>query len=348
MAIIKCPECGNDVSDKAPFCPHCGVEIVGKVDVDNLPTTSSENLQNTPPPQPKGKKPKKNYAIIAACFLFALIICVIGFLFYQNQLSDKEREAYEYAMASNDTVILRNYLDTYPDAEVAHRDNIKSRLEQAIKQEQAWTNSVVSNSIYQIKEYLRQYPNSTHQQEAEELIDSLDWVKAKHENTAEAYQNYINEHTEGAYYAQAEEAMKKRKGSEVRPEEKQMVRSIFRKFFQSINTRDEDGLIATCEDILTNFLGKPTATKSDVISFMRKIYKPDISNMNWFLGNDFEINKREIGDEEYEYQVTFSVRQEIDHTETPREAYNYRITANVSPDGKISEMNMTRIVEEEQ
>ena len=31
MAIIKCPECGHQISDKAPVCPSCGVEIAGKV-----------------------------------------------------------------------------------------------------------------------------------------------------------------------------------------------------------------------------------------------------------------------------------------------------------------------------
>ena len=31
MAIIKCPECGHQISDKAPVCPNCGVEIAGKV-----------------------------------------------------------------------------------------------------------------------------------------------------------------------------------------------------------------------------------------------------------------------------------------------------------------------------
>ena len=31
MAIIKCPECGHQISDKAPICPSCGVEIAGKV-----------------------------------------------------------------------------------------------------------------------------------------------------------------------------------------------------------------------------------------------------------------------------------------------------------------------------
>lgn len=27
MALIDCPECGGQVSDRAPTCPHCGVPI---------------------------------------------------------------------------------------------------------------------------------------------------------------------------------------------------------------------------------------------------------------------------------------------------------------------------------
>jgi|SRR5581483_4003006 len=27
MALIACPECGNEVSDRAPTCPKCGVPI---------------------------------------------------------------------------------------------------------------------------------------------------------------------------------------------------------------------------------------------------------------------------------------------------------------------------------
>jgi DNA-directed RNA polymerase subunit RPC12/RpoP len=28
MALIACPECGSDVSDRAPTCPRCGVPIL--------------------------------------------------------------------------------------------------------------------------------------------------------------------------------------------------------------------------------------------------------------------------------------------------------------------------------
>ena len=31
MAIIKCPECGHQVSDQAPTCPSCGIVIAGRV-----------------------------------------------------------------------------------------------------------------------------------------------------------------------------------------------------------------------------------------------------------------------------------------------------------------------------
>ena len=30
MALMKCPECEGNVSDKAVFCPHCGFPIAEK------------------------------------------------------------------------------------------------------------------------------------------------------------------------------------------------------------------------------------------------------------------------------------------------------------------------------
>jgi len=30
MALIKCPECGKDISDRAPACIHCGCPIQGQ------------------------------------------------------------------------------------------------------------------------------------------------------------------------------------------------------------------------------------------------------------------------------------------------------------------------------
>ena len=33
MALIKCPECGGQVSDKAPACIHCGAPLVSQKNI---------------------------------------------------------------------------------------------------------------------------------------------------------------------------------------------------------------------------------------------------------------------------------------------------------------------------
>lgn len=42
MALVKCPECGKEISNSANKCPHCGYTIksIGK--------TISENKKNMP------------------------------------------------------------------------------------------------------------------------------------------------------------------------------------------------------------------------------------------------------------------------------------------------------------
>lgn len=42
MAIIKCPECGKEVSDKARVCPYCGIPIDTNV---YCPKCGSSNVQ---------------------------------------------------------------------------------------------------------------------------------------------------------------------------------------------------------------------------------------------------------------------------------------------------------------
>ena len=41
MAMIKCPECGKEVSDKAKNCPNCGTPIDTKV---YCPSCGSSNV----------------------------------------------------------------------------------------------------------------------------------------------------------------------------------------------------------------------------------------------------------------------------------------------------------------
>lgn len=58
MALIKCPDCGKEVSDIAPSCPNCGRPI---------------NLQNHSPAQSQPPN-KKTSPIAMGCLVFLLIV----------------------------------------------------------------------------------------------------------------------------------------------------------------------------------------------------------------------------------------------------------------------------------
>ena len=441
MAIIKCPECGRQISDKAPTCPNCGVEIAGKIikcphcgeiyfssqemcpnchEIASagyrIPTTvasgttvrtetpartetpmdstetsapagpaASVNPPTPPtPPTPpvppvrqtpmaagnggngnngngygNGKygnnpeneaqqKAKKMSArsILIISLVFSVLVCGILYYFYDNANRNKENEAYEYAMQSSDPMVLQSYLDTYKDAEEAHRDSIMAHLEMLKSIDQDWTNALVSGSKQALEDYLQKYPNSPHKQEAWNKIDSIDWNVAKAADNVQAYQAYLDAHADGAHIEEAENAMKKAKSRDLQPEEKQMVSGLFRQFFQSINSHNADGLSATCEDILSSLLGKTSATKADVVTFMDKLYKDNVANMNWHINNDYQIKKREVGEEDYEYQVQFSAVQNLDLTDGSKKQNNFKINAVVSPAGKVSSFNMNQITTE--
>lgn len=368
MAIIKCPECGHEVSDQAPVCPNCGVEIAGKVTecpqcgtvyfkrltecpFCHYPTGGKAKPTGTPPvpPQaskddvPQPHKPRRSYVPWIIGFVIALVICgAVGF-YYVDAKNGKELEAYEYAMQSQDVDVLQNYLDNYGGANQEHTDSIQNRLSTLKLGEQEWANAVVSGSKAALEAYLNKYPNTSHKIEAIHRIDSIDWNTALTTNTPDAIQRYLDQHSDGEHVDDANAKLQELSSTTVSTEERTAVVGVVRKFFQSINSKNEGGLRASVSDYLTSFLDKPDASSDDVVAFMHKIYKADVQNMNWKLGGDFKIDKKEVGEQQYEYTVQFSASQEVDKTDNTKQNNQYRITAGIGTDGRICSMSMMKI-----
>ena len=392
MAIIKCPECGHQTSDKAPVCPSCGVEIAGKItkcpycgeiyfkndivcphchrantnnedssqdkqtkENENIPvkaeTTELTITSNNAAEQHSdtgsgnnGNKKKNNKATIIASVIIALLVLGICLYFYKDAQENKEQEEYEFAMQSNDPTVLQTYINNFKDAPKEHLDSITAHLQRLLAEDQEWTDALVSGSKTELIEYLKTHQDSPHRQEALDKIDSIDWAQCSSLNTVEAYQTYIVEHSDGRHYEEATIALKKLKLSEVTSDERLVISGIFHNFFISINSRDENGITANVSDYI-NFLGKQNATKSDIVSFLHKLYKEDIESMVWSIPGNYDITKKEIGEEEYEYDTTFMAEQEVTKTDGTTENNKFRINAKVDPDGKITEMSMTKIIE---
>ena len=395
MAIIKCPECGHQISDKAPTCPSCGVEIAGNVvrcpecgevylsnedwcphchhhtpsgqpstpvapvaDIAKEETKAPEKeapkqasanskvpvstKKPTTPPPPKKKAGKMG---IIVSFVIALIICSVCFYMYKTAQDKKELDEWNFAMQSNDPLVLQGYLDTFTDAPLAHRDSIEAHLLAIKRVDEDWTNALVSNSKAALEEYLKKYPDSNHKQEAKLIIDSIDWAFCMNANTIEAYQDYMTHHDDGEHYDEAEDAMKKLKAREITAEEKTLISSIFHNFFVSINARDEGTLFSTVAEGMT-LLDKTNVSKNEVTEFMNRWYKEDVTTVTFKLPGNYEIKKREVADSQYEYDVTFPANVDIIHNDAAKNASNkYRVNATVNPEGKISLLKMTKLME---
>lgn len=346
--LIRCPECGREVSDKAPTCPHCGIQIAGHYAAQ----PASGGYNNYPPqpqtgvpsPEPQQPKKKSNWGVYLFSFLFAIAVCGVVLYFYHDAKANEEREQYEIALQSDNPEVLNGFLETYRDAPREHRDSIQAHLSRLNQIEREWNDALVSNSRAALQHYIDQYPSSENAKKATHMIDSIDFESAKRASSADALKSYIEGHPNGDFIEAANELIHGLSAMIVQPEEKQMISSIFRTFFQSINSKDDNRLISTVNSLLTTFLGKNDATKNDVVYFMQKLWKEDVMNLNWHIIDDYKIEKKEVGNGEYEFFVTFSATQDVQKA-TGMTENKFRIKAKVNPEGKISEFNMSKIVE---
>ena len=240
--IIKCPECGHQVSDRARTCPSCGVDIAGQViqcpdcgeyifkDDHECPNChcsinaaapepertiipNNQNTQNNPvvptevaPEPPKKKSHKGFWSALIIGFVLALIIVLLGVYYAQKTQMENELRAYENAMMSNEPAVLQNFLDMYIEAPVAHRDSIKVHLQALMKIDRDWENARISQSKKDLQLFIDRNPDNVHVREARQMIDSLDFETAKMMDTMESYKKYMEDHEQGFYYDEAKSA----------------------------------------------------------------------------------------------------------------------------------------------
>ncbi len=323
--IIKCPECGHEVSDKAETCPHCGIAIAGKK---------------------KSGSVKTLWVILLVVLILVLGAGIAGYVFYQHTQNQSEQNAYVHAMESNEPAVLQNFLDIYLNAPSEHSDSVKYRLEMLRKIDTEWLNVMRSKSKTSLLKYIQLHPESIHVTEARLLVDSLDWIQASNTNTLEAYKNYMDSHQDGLHYDDAKMNYDNLKNMVVSPEEQQMVSQLFTTYFNSLAKNDEITLLGTLGTVIRHFFNRQNVSKDVVVNYMKKLHEAtDMAGMNFLLNNDWKIDKVEnIDTGEVDYVVTFSVNQDVDRTDDTKEKTAYRVNAKVSSEGKIVDLNMSKLV----
>ncbi len=369
--LTTCTKCGKVFFKSETECPVCHQpsNTFTSVDSSDAPSEDIQSAQfsnkgnehqdsstNKDPKAPSdtshdvsetsAKRSHNNRIIaLAALAIVLAIIATAAVLIHSKTNADREEEAYIHAMSSSDPEELQNYLDSFSDAPEAHRDSIESHLMVLNQMDKEWTNIMISGSRSAIEEFIRTHPDSPHKAEAIHKLDSIDWASALGLNTVEAFENYIKEHPDGEHTGDADTKMKSLNAQTVQPEEKEMVRNVIQGFFQCIENKDISSLPTVTSPLLTSFLGKTNASRSDVATFIKKIYKNDIAAMKWNILPDYTIDKKEIGEDSYEYDTVCSTTQTIERIDGTTEEITYRIKTKIDPNGLISEFNMTKIIE---
>lgn len=77
MALIKCPECGKEISDAAESCPNCGYPIKGQQQIGD-----SDGLG-------KGQETKKLKTVLFIVVGIILVVIVFYMIIYQIIAKDE-------------------------------------------------------------------------------------------------------------------------------------------------------------------------------------------------------------------------------------------------------------------
>lgn len=240
MSMIKCPECGNPVSSKAPACPHCGVRIENNIkrcpvcntyvlaDAAECPEckthfvveqkeekqqedvlltehgTLAEGSDTPAETQPAGETPQTRKDTPWYLLVLGILIIALGGYLYWDNYQDKmasEEKAFELLQDCNDPLSFEDFIARFPNSR--HIDEVKEQLKGLQREDAVWEELCRNLDVEALHNFVDTHPTSPYLKAALQKIDSLDWRLADQRGTTEAYDRYILQHEDGIYISEA-------------------------------------------------------------------------------------------------------------------------------------------------
>lgn len=123
MALIICPECGKEYSDRASACPNCACPT-HRTDKEGAPISDSSYSEST--------KKRNNHSFLTILIVLILTVAAVWYVYRVQAYNDGLNALYvgEYATA-------RNYLEglNYKDSELILNDiSFLEDLEKIVEQ----------------------------------------------------------------------------------------------------------------------------------------------------------------------------------------------------------------------
>ncbi|MBR6181556.1 MAG: zinc-ribbon domain-containing protein [Prevotella sp.] len=314
------------------------------VEEESYIDTDDENLAK-PVHEDEGKaeeeKGKLKYIPVVVSLAIAALIAAVSLYFYNASKLDDETRAYDIAIGSNDIKEMQNFLLKFPDATSKHKEAIQGKIEYINKHKDDLSFIMMTRNKDNILQFLNNFPDTPKKQTLLAMVDSIDWEDAMKLNTKEAYEHYLEAHATGLFAKEAKDKLAV-KILAANAEDEARAKSLFREFFLSVNGNESSRLEATLSPQLSSFMGTSNPSSGDVVAWMNRQHKEDISNVIWKLNHDYKITKREQNDIKVS-TVDFTAKQTINYKDGRTSNEHYKVTATVT-NNKISSMSMTKYV----
>jgi outer membrane protein assembly factor BamD (BamD/ComL family) len=363
MAIIKCPECGHEVSDQAPRCPFCGVEIenniitcpdCGKVLLKKdktcpncgcviTPTAAPEQKKNTGAYRPYSKFPdnktpehkKSNTPWIILIIVIVLALIIGGYFIYQHQTQKEGMEqAYQALQNDTDTADYEDFLQKYPQS--PYVKDVTDKMNQLKAVQNKWVEISMSSSKSDFVQFMNQFPNSAYENACKQKIDSLDWVDASTENTAISYQRYLDEHPSGKYASEAQMGKENIDKMTVSYSDKSAVRDAVTRYFEALTNNDNEALSSVVSDKMYD----------QSVSFMEKLHNGN-QQVSFSLGGGVNVTKAPNPTTDFVFIAKYRMKRTLTANTGEVTNVSYNATSTISPDMRIISTKMMKIEEEQ-
>ena len=179
MSLIKCPECGHSVSNKAKTCPNCGLRIR-----------------------------KRSYAwLIYLSVILIIIGCSLCYFYYADMKAQHSQNKYENVIKNGNVDELEEFLLVNDKLSDFQTRQIQQRINVLKTVNEEWNTALERSSRSALETFIKRHPDDSRVEQARLIIDSLDWVTAKRQNTESGYQAYMDHHENGQYFYDAQNAI---------------------------------------------------------------------------------------------------------------------------------------------
>ena len=338
--LCTCPGCGSHCLIHQDTCPQCGAPL------ENKPAPSPEPSPEEETPKKAPRKRKRIWKWLACAIVAALLLGALGAggdYYHQQLLQQREQARYERLCETTNPDFYQQFLDEYPESE--HCDEVRERMLRLQEEAREWQQVRQAVNRVSIISFMQKYPGSVRLRICEDMIDSIDWQEAQAVGSEEAITAYLTQHPAGRYADCAAETKNALRLSKVTTGERALIRGALETFFsKAIANRDIKAASQAIDSTMVMFCGKKDADAEAIIQYASEKKAKDVIGLHYLIDQKMSAHKEMLAGGVVCYSVEFEMLETISRSDISQPAScNYRVTALISEEYKIVQMEITKL-----